>query len=314
MSKTQALFEAVYDAPDDDEPRRRLAEHLLAEGDPRGQLIAWQLANVEEKKAKALLREHAAAWLAPLEGALVKASVRWERGFPVAGHLAWKRTAPERDAIVGVRALATLRSLDLEAGNVILPLEHVERLVFGGRTRGLRRLTGFPRALLPRLLREKEPFAIEELAVALEGGGGPAGEVRELDEAKRIAEAFADGRGLPRLRALSLSFAHRLGTDPETFSWLWSTKLGRRIERLRNSSGEHVLLAWLDALAAHGDALALRELVLFGRNDYVLHRTAQGFTRLTGKLGAKIFPAERANVEKVLTALEARIAVEVEGR
>nr|HEX4316534.1 TIGR02996 domain-containing protein [Kofleriaceae bacterium] len=75
-----ALFAAVDAAPDDDAPRRVLADALLELGDPRGELIALQLAPVlDDARIRALLDAHRAEWAGKLD---LIGDVVFERGFP----------------------------------------------------------------------------------------------------------------------------------------------------------------------------------------------------------------------------------------
>ena len=92
---TSALFEAVYDEPDDDAPRVALAAALKKRKDPRGTFIDIQLrdargeaTNDERKQAAALLKTNRDDWVAPfsVEGSGYGIHhERWERGFPVHG-------------------------------------------------------------------------------------------------------------------------------------------------------------------------------------------------------------------------------------
>jgi uncharacterized protein (TIGR02996 family) len=92
---TDALFEAVYDAPDDDAPRIALASALKKKKDPRGTFIDIQLRDArgeatadERAQAAALLKAHRDDWTAcfSVEGSGYGIHYeRWERGFPVHG-------------------------------------------------------------------------------------------------------------------------------------------------------------------------------------------------------------------------------------
>jgi uncharacterized protein (TIGR02996 family) len=82
----EALTNAVFAAPDDDGARAVLADCLQSAGDPRGELIAIQLAEAEghaspeaTKRADALLKEHKRAWLGPFVRVCSRATFR--RGF-----------------------------------------------------------------------------------------------------------------------------------------------------------------------------------------------------------------------------------------
>ncbi len=79
------LLASICAAPEDDEPRLVLADWLVARGDPRGELIACQIAaetsvNTEASaRAEELLAAHELAWVAPLPVAV--ASWTFRRGF-----------------------------------------------------------------------------------------------------------------------------------------------------------------------------------------------------------------------------------------
>lgn len=78
----EALFAAVYANPDDDAPRSVLADLLQERGDPRGELIALQLARGEPgPRERALLRAHAREWLGAIAPAIGTKHLGFERGF-----------------------------------------------------------------------------------------------------------------------------------------------------------------------------------------------------------------------------------------
>jgi uncharacterized protein (TIGR02996 family) len=80
------LLAQIAAAPDDDAPRRVYADYLTERGDPRGELIALQLAPpsaVTAKRAASLVRKHGLAWLGPLGAVVDAASLELERGFLV---------------------------------------------------------------------------------------------------------------------------------------------------------------------------------------------------------------------------------------
>lgn len=95
---TEAELVATVEAhPDDDGPRLVLAEWLSAQGDPRGEFIALQVAMAhgqanpaQLRRERALWREHGARWTSAFEATTVGATRRvleFRRGFPAVASL-----------------------------------------------------------------------------------------------------------------------------------------------------------------------------------------------------------------------------------
>jgi uncharacterized protein (TIGR02996 family) len=138
------LLAAIYAEPELDAHRAVYADWLCDRGDPRGEFIHLQLAasrgaNSAEATARmhALQRAHVKAWLGPLDRVLTRASVAFERGFPVRGRCKPGLRKPERYAnepgwasfealddppLALVHALPKLRAISLERGQVFLLL------------------------------------------------------------------------------------------------------------------------------------------------------------------------------------------------
>jgi len=89
-----ALLAQVYAHPEDDEPRLVLADALQGQGDPRGELIALQLAapasatdhEARLRRIDALIKACGADWLGDLAGIAYRA--QFQRGFPARLELA----------------------------------------------------------------------------------------------------------------------------------------------------------------------------------------------------------------------------------
>lgn len=83
LDEQDTLFAAVHAAPHDDAPRLVLADQLQELRDPRGDLIALQLAEQtpeRQVRIRALLKEHGRTWCGRL--AHLADRVRFQRGFP----------------------------------------------------------------------------------------------------------------------------------------------------------------------------------------------------------------------------------------
>ncbi len=82
LGQETELLAAIAATPEDDAPRAVLADLLAAEGDPRGEFIALQLAGGDtQPRQQALLREHWQTWLDPIARVLDYEGLRFERGF-----------------------------------------------------------------------------------------------------------------------------------------------------------------------------------------------------------------------------------------
>jgi uncharacterized protein (TIGR02996 family) len=82
----QALFGRIHAAPDDEGARLVLADHLLEQGDPLGELIMLQCQpQPDEAQVARLLEKHGVRWEAVLLGMNTeRRRTRFERGLPVA--------------------------------------------------------------------------------------------------------------------------------------------------------------------------------------------------------------------------------------
>jgi uncharacterized protein (TIGR02996 family) len=80
LTSLDALFAAVYAAPDDDEPRLVLADRLQEEGDPRGEFITLQIEGKDAARQRKLESLYGRSWLGRLDGEILPGG-RFRRGF-----------------------------------------------------------------------------------------------------------------------------------------------------------------------------------------------------------------------------------------
>lgn len=297
----EALTSAVYADPEADEPRRALAAALKS---PRGELVALQLDGGDAKRVRGLLKAHADTWLEPLGDALVKSTVKWSRGFPVAGRLAHRR---DRDALLDLPALATLEDLDVGGGNLVHDREFMTRFLMQPSLRHLRVLRHAPGGLLPELLNAEPPFA--RLArVDFQLLGGTPGEQAPILDAVR--SGMARVLGMPVLRELSYTLAYRpdckgmLVPHPrEDYDWMWNTPVGRALETLRVQHGPEALPHWHAALSDPPQGLQRLECLVGGR--FALVR-GEGTWELEGEIAKRPPQWLEATLHAALDALEKR--------
>lgn len=209
---SSGLFRLVRQAPEDLSRRAVLADALTAEGDPRGTFISLQLLGgpEAERRAATLLRKHFDAWLGPLEPFVVKKSVEFRNGFPIAAKLRVRsneaaEAAARLDDWFSFEALVFETAFEASAA----------RSFFGASMRSLQNVKGVERRGLEQLAR------LGDLPPLL----GLTGSVERLDwlpiverlerlEQLRLEDVSVDRarleeilRRLPRLGRLSLDAA-----------------------------------------------------------------------------------------------------------
>ncbi|MCA9664126.1 MAG: TIGR02996 domain-containing protein [Myxococcales bacterium] len=117
------LLQAVYAAPERDEPRLVYADWLAERGDARAELITLQCERArcgtrEGLRERSLLRRCEQRWLGPLAGAVALRGVRFERGFAASG--TYRNRAGEPAEISRSAAWSTFVELDV-SGAVFEP-------------------------------------------------------------------------------------------------------------------------------------------------------------------------------------------------
>lgn len=108
----RSLLSEIASSPDDDAPRQVYADLLLERGDPRGELIALQLADRDRARQQELIKEHGEKWLDPLDLITTPAAVRFERGFLVDVHTVY---VIDPKAVKGHSLWSTVKRLHLSA-------------------------------------------------------------------------------------------------------------------------------------------------------------------------------------------------------
>jgi hypothetical protein len=244
--RDEDLFGAVLEHPEETERLEILRDRLLEKGDPRGELIALQLAPSLDAKGQrrvaGLLRKHQKTWLGTL--APVARDSTFERGF-VATIVYSARYAAQLKALVGDPVWATVRAVDF----------------FEPRSReAIVRLLVHP---VMRSLREVRRLHTDEV-----GALGRHARAKDLEtigfvahDALRPPPDF-DLDPFTKLRGIEVrSRLYR----PPPIAWLMAHPVLPRLERLRIANGDEAFPAWLEAVQARGDRLA--ELVVEPTED-----------------------------------------------
>jgi uncharacterized protein (TIGR02996 family) len=218
----EALLDAIYAAPEDDERRRVYADWLLQQGDRQGEFIHLQLATTKTpdqiKRERALFVVHSDRWLDEL-GAHPLDAV-FERGF-----LAIAK--PRGGVLRAERGWATVHTLLGATPRDDVPMP------------GLRSLRGLTDAHVSALANLVQPLSVRELEWIRRPGPYPS--------------PFPPYEGmttLPKLRRLVL-LRGRTGhlTPASDMTWLWSPAWTSELDELVVDAPLDQLPAWLAAIA-----------------------------------------------------------------
>jgi len=298
------LLADVLAEPASDDLRMVYADYLLERGDPRGELIALQLARHRERGAvtareRELLAAHTATWTQPLYNGLAHDSIRFARGF-----LAGCRTIGSlalRDS-VGHPLWATVEQLDSdEIGLVVNPCMRSVRTL---RTR-------LDAAL--RLVEARHEVRVEELDLSRTPYAGIDDRPFWEGDWRVLLRVGA----LVRLRTLVLGIGFE---EVGPFAPVLASPLGHQLTRLGLvTRGPYPLARWcavvqehatLDAVSCHsygsGSTVTLeRERVVLALDEHlgesILH-TLQSFGGSTIRQLVISYPhdADRAGLDAIV--------------
>lgn len=243
------LLAAVLEDPTDLDRRQIYADYLLSLGDPRGEFIALQLAElrgaldrVGEARAKALLAEHGDTWLGGLAPFVVRERTRFVAGFLTATRLEYNARLGR---LLADRIWSTVESLELAPHEL---LRHPW-------IRVLRSISWTPEQLHSASLFRISGPTVEHLTVEDSMRVGPA-------RPDSVRKPLEPGTLLPNLRSLTASI--RGATTLEQLAWAWAGPLAKRLQRVElqlDRTGALDVAACLQSLRG-ADASALAELIL----------------------------------------------------
>jgi len=213
------LFAAVYAHPRDDQARSVLADLLQERGDPRGELIALQLARAVGKRSKReaeLLSRHAREWLGPIEPVVLKTGLVYERGF-LAKCAVRADGIQHAERLVGRPEWRTVTDLDVGSWHAVAPL-----------------IDGMPILLALSGLKFSESMSshptLSRLGISI------------LDRVERVLEVR-----LPALRKLEIESCHR---SLEEMAPFWGSELCGQLKHFVVSA--YPIDRWIPAMAKLG--------------------------------------------------------------
>lgn len=227
------LLKLILQTPTSDGPRLIYADFLAERGDPLGEFIALQCRKspsaAEQKRMRALQREHGRLWLGEIEPAVERAGRVFARGFLSQAWVRFKTPTQQR-RLVAHPLWNTLEVL--HPGPVRVDDFLVECSLAGLRTVGW----ALDAELVARMARRRAPYPqLEELTLRI-------GEVEdEVLNAIGTAGAF--------VRVTRIELAGKSGRLVN-FEWLFASPLGRQMTTLQVYDGPRNLRDWLTRLAA----------------------------------------------------------------
>jgi len=217
-TRDDALLAAVLADLDDDAARAVWADALQQAGDPRGELIALQLAGTANAKAaKAadkLITKHWRTWLGPIAPAVVRDSLEFDRGLLVACTTDVRRKGVS-DAVFSHPNWGTVRRIAFRAYGHLTPAMSRLEEARGVPEDGLEALATTTFAHLRVLEIRGDPGFHDRT------GGGPR---------SKSMKALATTKGLPSLRSLGFDGSYFLRGTPEHCRWIFETPFAGQLE------------------------------------------------------------------------------------
>jgi uncharacterized protein (TIGR02996 family) len=248
------LLAQVYSDPAADGPRLVYADWLLQRGDPRGELVALQLSGINPRRAKQLVKSHARQWLGPI-ASIVREPV-FERGF-LAACTVEAETAQARALLLHPSWATVTRIVTYEPH----PLE-------SPAMKSLRCARGLIISDIAKLAARKEPLGIEALEQVV---------VNRDEDGDDWKTLYAVG-AFQRLHELGVAFDEGADVAFDSWKWLVSGRLGKRLTRLQvdmSDFGVPDIPDWMRAFAA-SPALQILELIPDGESSLRIDRTTRG--------------------------------------
>jgi uncharacterized protein (TIGR02996 family) len=216
------LLAAVHDDLASDTSRTVLADRLLELGDPRGELIALQLARARAgapatPRERELIAQHGHAWTKPLSACL--AAYGFRRGFLAT-------------AVVDDRAMMQPVWYEHPLWATVEELEtRNPTLLFAPSLRSLRRVA-IPGALFEALALQEQPLAIEAIVGTTVNTGGPG--KRPVQGGVELPlyrlEPIAETTMLERVHSMSISIDS--APRAEQADYFLGTRLGMRLQHI----------------------------------------------------------------------------------
>jgi uncharacterized protein (TIGR02996 family) len=181
------LLDAIYEDPADDGARRVYADHLIAQGDPRGELIVLQCERAAkslpisaERREVELLWKYGRQWLGPFAKAIT--GFKFDRGF-----LAMCELKQVTRKMIGDPSWSTVERIDLHVADAALVAVFLSDPVM-------------------RALREVRGLGPKAFAALCEPGMGGGIETLEVVGAPKIPVEHARSKlGMQKLKSLRYS-------------------------------------------------------------------------------------------------------------
>lgn len=216
------LLAAVYAAPYEDGPRSVLADWLLEQGDPIGELIALQLKKSDHRTVSDVIAQHGRRWIGRIEPVIAPGGAVFRRGF-----------LAEAELFFGSQQDVASYGSDPRWGTV----ERIHFLSGSAQAlhpsmRALRAVSGIEDDALAEIATSASPWPIQDLALQL--------------EERRSFAAIGSSTAFPALRRLEIG-----GRALRAYEvvQLLREPAGAALARLAVANVEDAQVpSWLDAL------------------------------------------------------------------
>jgi uncharacterized protein (TIGR02996 family) len=288
------FLNSISEFPNNHHLKRVYADWLMDRELPRGEFIALQFLDVQQKqdptiklREQELLRQHATSWLEDLHRVLLPYPLRFEHGF-VQSAVFESPSLAATQSVVGHRGWATLEELSTSPNSPHLPtLELLTHPVM----RSLKSVAHLDESTAISVCRSPIKFPWNQLGVFF---SNKSNYNTNQPLSKSFIEALSSPDSLPNLRHL---FLFNTWLSPRNYRWLWNAPVTKQLDSLCLPCHYETIPIWLQELNTRSIQVNRLCLRVWSCDLTMEQDTNQQWSILSAKLHPQAVPSSNPSWE-----------------